>query len=138
MPSDLIPGQKRLYVEERGMKASGREARGEVRSLVGQLLEAVGPERLFAHLASFSHAIFFDTRVVFHHLHLRLSAADRFASDLGDVEGIADPTARAFTAAAMTCPVPVILGGHNVVAGGLWALTQEAWDRADAGLLVPE
>jgi hypothetical protein len=138
VPSDLIPGQKRLYVEERGMKASGREARGRVRSLVGSLLEAVGPERLFEVLAGFSDAVFFDSRVVFQHLRLGLSAADRFASDLGEVEGIADPAARAFTAAAVGARVPVVLGGRNVVAGGLWALTQAAWDRADAGLIVPE
>lgn len=136
VPSDLIPGPKRLYVEERGMKATGREGRGEVRSLVGYLLEAVGPRRLFEYLAGLSQAVFFDTRVVFHHLHLRLSAADRFASDLGDVTAIEDATARSFTQAALDCPIPVILGGHNVVAGGLWALAQEAWNRADAGLLA--
>ncbi|MGH2350589.1 MAG: hypothetical protein ACRDI2_08765 [Chloroflexota bacterium] len=138
VPSDIVPGYKRLYVEERGMKASGREARGEVRSLIGHLLEVAGPERLFAFLAGFSDAIFFDTRVLFHHLHLGLSTADRFASDLGDVHGIQDPTARAFTAAALACDEPVILGGQNVVASGLWALAQEAWNRADAGLLPPE
>jgi hypothetical protein len=138
VPSDLMPGQKRLFVEERGMKASGREARGEVRSLLGHLLEAVGPERLFEYLAASAHAVFFDTRVIFHHLHLDLSPADRFASDLGAVEDISDPVARAFTAAALAAPVPVIMGGRNVVAGGLWALTQEAWNRADAGLISPD
>ena len=68
VPSELIPGRLRLYVEERGMKAQGREARGEVRSLVGRLLEAVGPRGLFEVLAGFSDAVFFDTRVVFNHL----------------------------------------------------------------------
>jgi hypothetical protein len=138
VPSDLIPGQKRLYVEERGMKASGREARGEVRSLVGLLLQAVGPERLFEYLAGVSHAVFFDSRVVLHHGRPPLARGDRFASDAGDVAAIADPDARAFTAAALAAPVPVVLGGRNVVAGGLWALAQEAWNRTDAGLLVPD
>lgn len=136
-PMTDIPGQKRLYVEERGMKASGREARGEVRSLMGFLTESVGPERLFEYLASFSHAIFFDTRVLFNHLKLNLSDNDRFASDLRDVDAIEDPVARRFTAAACECPVPVILGGQNIVSGALWALTQEAWNRADAGLIAP-
>ena len=39
---------------------------------------------------------------------------------------------------ALACSVPVVLGGRNVVAGGLWALAQAAWDRADAGLLAPD
>lgn len=130
-----IPGARRLYVEERGMQAAGRDVRGEVRSLVGHLLEAVGPERLFAQLASYSDAVFFDTRVVFHHLHLTLSAADRFASDLGDLEAITNPIARAFTAAALACEKPVVFGGRGIVSGTLWALTQAAWDRADASLL---
>ena len=120
------------------MKATGREARGEVRSLIGHLLEAVGPETLFAHLAGFSTAIFFDTRVLFHHLRLGLSAADRFASDLGDVDAIRNPVARAVTAAALACEAPALLGAHNIVAGGLWALTQEAWNRADAGLIAAD
>jgi hypothetical protein len=28
------------------------------------------------------------------------------------------------------------MGGHNIVSGALWALTQEAWNRADTGLLI--
>jgi hypothetical protein len=137
VPSDLIPGRMRLYVEERGMKARGREARGrgEVRSLVGHLLEAVGPRGLFEVLAGFSDAVFFDTRVLFNHLGLRLGAGDRFASDVGDVARIGDPTARAFTEAALGAGTAVVLGGRNVVAGGLWALAEAAWERADAGLL---
>jgi hypothetical protein len=138
VPSDLIPGQKRLYVEERGMKASGREARGEVRSLVGHLLAAVGPGGLFEFLAGVSDAVFFDSRVVLHHGRAPLERGDRFASDAGDLDAIGDPAARAFTAAALAAPVPVVLGGRNVVAGGLWALAQAAWDRADAGLLAPD
>ena len=129
------PAIKRLFVEERSMKARGREARGEVRSLLGAMLEAMGPRVFFAELARCSSAVFFDTRVIFHHLHLHLSANDRFASDLGDVASIENATAREFTAAALACAVPVILGGRNVVAGGLWALTQEAWNRADSGRL---
>jgi CTP:molybdopterin cytidylyltransferase MocA len=135
VPSELIPGRLRLYVEERGMKAQGREARGEVRSLVGRLLEAVGPRGLFEVLAGFSDAVFFDTRVVFNHLGLRLGAGDRFASDVGDVGRIGDPAARAFTEAALGAGTAVVLGGRNVVAGGLWALAEAAWERADAGLL---
>lgn len=133
-----IPAIKRIYREESNMKAFGRDVRGEVRSLVGFLYEAVGAERLFAQFAEMSDAVFFDSRVLFHHLQLPLTMADRFASDLGDVDAIVNPTARAITAAARACAVPVVLGGHNIVSGALWALTQEAWNRADAGLLTPD
>lgn len=136
-PMTDIPGQKRLFVEERGMKASGRAARGDIRSLVGHLLESVGPEQFFLLLAGCADAVFFDTRVVFYHFKLDLTDHDRFASDLGAVSSIRDPVARALTAAAQDCPVPVVLGGQNIVSGALWALAQAAWDRADAGLVRP-
>lgn len=130
-----IPASKRLFVEERGMVAFGRDVAGEVRSLVGHLYEAIGPARFFALLADLADAVLFDTRVLFAHLGLRLTPADRFASDLGDIDAISDPVARDFTRAALEAPIPVLLGGHGIVAGSLWALTQAAWDRADAGRL---
>ena len=34
---------------------------------------------------------------------------------------------RDFTQAAMEAPVPVILGGHSLVCGGLYLLTEAAW-----------
>lgn len=130
-----IPAAKRLFVEERGMVAFGRDASGEARSLVGHLYQAVGPTQFFRHLAELADVVMFDSRVLFAHLGLRLSANDRFASDIGDVGAIEDPVAREFTQAALGAPVPVLLGGHGIVAGSLWALTQAAWDRADAGTL---
>ena len=135
-PSD-IPGSKRIFAEERMMKSFGRDAPGKAKSLLGDLYQAIGPARFFARLAEYSDVVFFDTRVLFFHLGLDLSPADRFSVDLGDVSGIGDPVAREFTAAALECDVPVILGAHNIVSGGLWALVQEAWDRSDAGLLPP-
>ena len=130
-----IPASKRLFVEERGMVAFGRDASGEARTLIGHLYQAIGPTQFFRHLAELADAVLFDTRVLFAHLGLRLSANDRFASDIGDVDAIEDPVAREFTRAALDAPVPILLGGHGIVAGSLWALTQAAWDRADAGSL---
>lgn len=132
-----IPGPKRLFVEERGMDATGRDERGEVRSVIGYLAEAVGFERLFAILADCSDIVMFDTRVVFRHLKLELSKADRFASYLGEADLVQNVQARAFTAAALAAPMPVLMGGRGIVAGSLWALVQEAWNRTDAGLLQP-
>lgn len=117
---------KRLFVEERSMKASGRQERGEVRSLLALLLREVGPARFFAHLAALGDAALLDSRPLFAHLLPELSAADRFASDLLRPDLVADPMAREFTAAARDAPLPVVLGGHALVTGGLWLLAQRA------------
>jgi len=113
---------KRLFIEERGMRASGRQAREEVRTLLATLLQEVGPTRFFAIMARLGDAFVFDTRPLFAHLVPHLSTADRFASDLLRPDLIADPLVREFTAAARDAPLPVLLGGHALVTGGLWLL----------------
>ena len=123
---------KRLFVEERGMRANGRQERGEVRSLLALLLLEVGPARFFEHLASLGEALVFDTRPLFAHLVPHLSTADRFASDLLRPDLVADPLVRDFTAAARDTPLPVVLGGHALVTGGLWLLAQRARAARDA------
>jgi CTP:molybdopterin cytidylyltransferase MocA len=121
--------QVRLFAEERGMRASGRQARAEVRSLLGFYLDEVGVERFFATLSTLGQAAFIDSRVIFAHRGLWPPAADRFYSDLRQPEKIADPFVRHFTEAAMQAPIPVVLGGHSLVAGGLYALIEAAWAR---------
>ena len=113
---------KRLFIEERGMRASGRQAREEVRTLLATLLQEVGPTRFFTIMAGLGDALVFDTRPLFAHLVPHLSTADRFASDLLRPDLIADPLVREFTAAARDAPLPVLLGGHALVTGGLWLL----------------
>jgi hypothetical protein len=119
----------RVLSEERGMRASGRQARGEVRSLLGYHLDAVGLERFFVALATMGQAVYLDNRPIFAHNSLWPTAADRFYSDLRQPDEIQDPFVRAFTAAAMAAPVPVIMGGHSLVAGGMYALIEAAWAR---------
>ena len=119
----------RVLSEERGMRASGRQARGEVRSLLGYYLEAVGMEKLFETLATMGQALFLDNRVLFAHQGFWPSAADRFHSDLRQPEQIRDPFVRALTEAAIAAPVPVIMGGHSLVAGGMYAMIDAAWAR---------
>jgi CTP:molybdopterin cytidylyltransferase MocA len=121
--------QVRLFAEERGMRASGRQARGEVRSLLGFYLDEVDDNRFFATLSTLGQAAFIDSRVIFAHRGLWPSAADRFYSDLRQPEKIADPFVRHFTEAAMQAPIPIVLGGHSLVAGGLYALIEAAWAR---------
>ncbi len=114
----------RIFSEERGMRALGRTGRGEVRSLLCTFLQTVGPRQFMAHLGEVAEVVFFDSRVWMEHEKLELSEADRFQSDLGHIDSIANPRLREFTAAAFGAPVPVILGGHSLVAGGLWALAE--------------
>jgi len=116
----------RVFSEERGMAASGRQAAGQVRSLVGEHLARVGAEQFFAELSQMADAVFFDTRIILAHRRLWPPAADRYASDLGLTDRIGDPFLRELTAAAVAAPIPVVLGGHGVVAGGLYALVEIA------------
>jgi CTP:molybdopterin cytidylyltransferase MocA len=121
--------QVRLFAEERGMRASGRQARGETRSLLGFYLDEVSNERFFATLGTLGQAAFIDSRVIFAHRGLWPPAADRFYSDLRQPDKIADPFVRHFTEAAMQASIPIVLGGHSLVAGGLYALIEAAWAR---------
>ena len=121
----------RLFSEERGMRASGRQAQGEALSLLGFYLEEVGLERFFTTLAKMSQAAFLDSRVLFAHRRIWPSAADRFYSDLRQAGKISDPWLRRFTAAAIAAPIPVVLGGHSLVSGGLYALVETAWARGE-------
>lgn len=123
--NETLPLRLRVFSEERGMKGMGREARGEVRSLLAALIRTVGPELFFRELAAVCDAAFIDTRVLFAHWKGRVSDADRYASDLGRVEEIEDPDLRSFTAAAGEAPIPVVMGGHSLVSGGFWLLVDE-------------
>jgi hypothetical protein len=125
----------RVIAEERGMRASGRQGRGQVRSLMGYLYEQVGARRFFETLGELGEAVFLDSRVLFAHLGIWPSASDRYNSDLRQPDLIEDLVARELTEAAMVAPVPVVLGGHSLVAGGLYALVEAAWARS--GVDVP-
>ncbi|MBI2912107.1 MAG: hypothetical protein HYY05_08180 [Chloroflexi bacterium] len=119
----------RLYSEERGMRADGREEAGRVRSLLGRELVRLGPEEFFRELAGLCDAILLDTRVLFACAGWRLTESDRFSSDLLRPSQIEHEGLRAFTRAAAGATVPVVLGGHSLVSGGLYALVDAAWAR---------
>ncbi len=121
----------RLFAEERGMQADARLQQGAVRSLLGFYLEAVGPERFFTALAELGDAAFIDSRVPLAHLGIEASRADRFLSDLGRWREIQQPFLREFTKVARKAPIPVLLGGHSLVSGGLMALNEFAWQEHD-------
>jgi len=114
----------RVFIEERGMRASGRQERGEVRSLLADYLELVGIEGFFGELEELSDGILLDSRVILAARGLWPSAHDRFESDLHRWSEVEEPFLRHFTRAAAEIQAPVVLGGHSVVAGGLMALVE--------------
>jgi hypothetical protein len=114
----------RLFVEERGMLASGRAARGEVRSLIAMAYQAWGPEGFMERMSQLVGGLIWDTRVWMSHRGAWPTAADRCASDLGWADEIHDPGLGELTRAATNAKIPVLLGGHGVVAGGLYAFLE--------------
>jgi hypothetical protein len=121
----------RVYSEERGMRAAGRDESGRARSLLAFHVREVGCARFFAELAELADAACLDTRPLLAHLGVRASRADRFWSDLGCPDRIEEPFLREFTEAAQQASLPVLLGGHSLVAGGLMLLTEAAWREED-------
>lgn len=119
----------RVLSEERSMAANRRQATGQVFSFVADHISRVGEEAFVSQLAGASDLVLFDTRVYLVHHRSWPSAADRFASDWGRANLIGDERLRRLTEAATAAPTPIILGGHNVVSGGLYAMLEIAEDR---------
>jgi hypothetical protein len=114
----------RVFAEERGMRASGRQERGEVRSLLANYLEIISVEGFFAAMSDLANGMLLDSRVIMAARGLWPSKRDRFNSDLLRWEEVEEPFLRHFTQAAAEAPIPVVLGGHSVVAGGLLAVVE--------------
>ena len=95
--------------------------------MLGFLFDAYGVERGFELLGETCTAAVLDVRVLLAHRKIRASAHDRFNADLLRWEEIGEPWLREFTAAAARAPIPVILGGHSLVCGGLYLLVEGAW-----------
>jgi hypothetical protein len=121
----------RLFAEERGMEADGRAEEGKARSLLGFFLEQVGPQGVMNALAELGDAAFIDTRVLLAHFRIEAARAERFLSDLGRWDEVRQPFLRDLTRAALEAPIPVLLGGHSLVSGGLMALNEFAWRQRE-------
>ena len=119
----------RVFSEERGMISSGRQSRGEVYSILAEHIANVGLEKFFLSLAEQVQGAMIDTRVLMAHHKRWPSDGDRFASDLGLVEQIDDGWLRDFTSYAMKAPIPVILGGHGLLSGDLFAFCDLLWNE---------
>ncbi len=116
----------RVISEERGMRASGRR---RPLSILGFHAGVAGPQALVDALTELADAVFMDTRPLFAHLGWEASRADRFHADLEDWRAIAHPDLQAFVRAVAEARVPIVLGGHALVSGGLLAAIDIAWSR---------
>ena len=114
----------RVVSEGRGMRADGWDGK----SMLGYLLDSSGVNGFFDKLSDMGDAAFLDTRVIFNHAGKSFSAPDRFYSDMLEAESVADSWLREFTLGARESGIPVILGGHSLVSGGILALIDAAWE----------
>ena len=114
----------RVYAEERGMRASGRQQRGEVRSLIADLVDESGPGAFVERLERMVQAAVWDTRVWMARRGDWPSSGDRMAADLGWAEAVEDPRLRRLTEAVAAAEIPILTGGHGVVSGSLVAFLE--------------
>jgi hypothetical protein len=128
-----LPCQTRIVSEERGMRASGREERGQARSLLGLYAGIAGVDGLVRAFEQLSNATFLDTRVLFAHRGLKPSPQDRFASDALLPGKVEEPWVRELTEAALSASIPIVLGGHSLISGGVWALSERVREAASSG-----
>lgn len=119
----------RVVSEGRGMRAEG--SGGDGSSVMGYMLESSGARGFFDKLAEMGDAAFLDSRVLFGHVGKSFSPADRFYSDMLEPDEISDPWLREFTLGAREAAIPVVLGGHSLVSGGMLALIDAAWEEFD-------
>jgi hypothetical protein len=135
--NERLQCRTRVFSEERGMKALGREGSRQIVSLLGYLTEEVGFTGLVRALEKVADAVLMDTRVLFHHFNLDLPAKDRFNSDLLRPDAVDDPVAREFTACLLSSKIPIVPGGHSLVSGGLRVIVDSLvreGERAQAGV----
>lgn len=106
------------------MAANRRQTTGRVFSFVADYIDRIGEEEFIAQLAKVSDVVFWDTRVYLAHHRVWPSDEDRFAADLGRYELIGDDRLKRLTRAAESASIPIIVGGHNAVSGGLYAMME--------------
>jgi hypothetical protein len=137
----------RFLAEERGLRASSplaiggdSERPGRSRtpaSTLGTLLEARGPQALASVVAGLADGAILDTRVLMAQRFgpdedVWPSPEDRFASDLLEPDGIADPWLRALTRSAAEAAIPILLGAHTLVGPGIPVLLRRARNATDS------
>jgi hypothetical protein len=110
-------------VEGRGMKAYARRPP----PIVSKWFDNSGWKPMFATLGASADAVIIDSRPLLAPDGVLPPATERFSSDLYRLSDLQDPRWRDFTQLALDCPIPVLLGGHSLVSGGLYLLSEICW-----------
>ncbi len=114
-------------VEGRGMRSASTSHTAWLR----QFIATEGPKAFFDRLERAADAAWIDSRPLLAETSTLPPPAERFASDMFRKEEISDPLWRAFTEAALQTSIPVVLGGHSLVSGGLYLAAQACWKARD-------
>lgn len=94
---------------------------------LGKTLQDLGPERFIRCFGEKGSGLFLDTRVLFDFMGDWPSRKDRFSSDMLNPSEIEENYLRVLTKAACEYSKPVVFGGHSMVSGSLYLLTDAAW-----------
>jgi len=114
-------------IEGRGMRAASLR----VDPLLHQLLKENGIPNFFRLLANSADGAMLDTRPLLCGRGELPTPHDRFSSDLLLPDDVTDPVWRAFTEEALSSPIPILLGGHSLLSGGLHLISRACWKGRD-------
>jgi len=110
-------------IEGRGMKAyADRQP-----PVLANLFRGRGFGDFFSALEDSADAAIIDSRPLLALKGSLPSPHERFSSDLFRVSELEDPVWIEFTQQAMDCSIPILLGGHSLVSGGLHLLSEICW-----------
>ncbi len=110
-------------IDGRGMKAyADRQP-----PVLSSLFREHGFGEFFRALENSADAAIIDSRPLLARNGSLPSAHERFSSDLFRVSELTDPIWVEFTQQALDCSIPILLGGHSLVCGGLYLLSEICW-----------
>lgn len=110
-------------IEGRGMKAyADRQP-----AVLSSLFRERGFGDFFGALENSADAAIIDSRPLLARNGMLPSPHERFSSDLFRVSELEDPVWIEFTQQALDCSIPILLGGHSLVSGGLYLLSEICW-----------
>ncbi len=114
-------------IEGRGMKAYADRHPAALATLLGQR----GFSDFFSALEKAADAAIIDTRPLLARKGTLPTAHERFSCDLFQISEMEDPLWIDFAQRALDCSIPILLGGHSLVSGGLYLLSEICWKGRD-------
>jgi len=114
-------------IEGRGMR-SYTDHQGE---LLSKVLDTIGIHRFFTWLAQSADAAIIDSRPLLSQGGQLPAPCERFASDLLCPELIENRLWAEFTRETVASKIPILLGGHSLLSGGLYLLAEACWKDRD-------